>query len=39
MKGTEPGKPPYTATRVKSRKPYPEGTVQRDNGIMDDTLE
>lgn len=29
----------YTATRVKSRKPYPEGIVQRDDGIVDDTLE
>lgn len=39
MKGTETGKPLYTATRVKSRKPYPEGIIQRDDGIVDDTLE
>lgn len=39
MKGTETGKPLYTATRVKSRKPCPEGIVQRDDGIVDDTLE
>lgn len=39
MKDTETGKHLYTATRVKSRKPYPEGIVQRDDGIMDDTLE
>lgn len=39
MKDTETGKPLYTATRVKSRKPYPEDIVQRGDGITDDTLE
>lgn len=39
MKGTETEKPLYTATRVKSRKSYPAGTVQRVDGIVDDTLE
>lgn len=39
MKGTETGEPLYTATSVKSRKPYPEGIVQRGDGIVDDTLE
>lgn len=39
MKGTETEKPLYTATRVKSRKPSPEGIVQRDDAIVNDTLE
>lgn len=39
MQGAETGKPPYTATRVQSRKSYPEGIVQRDDGIVDARLE
>lgn len=34
MKDTETGKQLYTAKSVKSRKTYPEGTVQRETMVL-----
>lgn len=39
MKGTETGKHLQAARSVKSRKTYPGGIVERDDGIVDGTLE